>query len=134
MKAHLIDTHLLVPRPRSSAKVKVKYQGHVSQRCFGGIRISQTHLVTPCLVPFRGLLIFILTGIIPLLPLSTFYTPTNEVGGGYTGVALSVRLYVRSYIRLCITKSCPGNNFKIIKASNFKLHTQIGHILEKCSV
>ena len=31
MKAHLIDTHLLVPRSRSSAKVKVKYQGHVAQ-------------------------------------------------------------------------------------------------------
>ena len=29
MKAHLIDTHLLVPRSRSSAKVKVEYQGHV---------------------------------------------------------------------------------------------------------
>ena len=32
MKAHLIDTHLLVPRSRSSAKVKVKYQGQVSQK------------------------------------------------------------------------------------------------------
>ena len=32
MKAHLIDTHLLVPRSRSSAKVKVKYQSHVSQK------------------------------------------------------------------------------------------------------
>ena len=32
MKAHLIDTHLLVPRSRSSAKVKVNYQGHVSQK------------------------------------------------------------------------------------------------------
>ena len=32
MKAHLIDTHLLVPRSRSSAKVKVKYQGHISQK------------------------------------------------------------------------------------------------------
>ena len=32
MKAHLIDTHLLVPRSRSSAKVKVRYQGHVSQK------------------------------------------------------------------------------------------------------
>ena len=30
MKAHLIDTHLLVSR--SFAKVKVKYQGHVSQK------------------------------------------------------------------------------------------------------
>ena len=30
MKAHLIDTHLLVSR--SSANVKVKYQGHVSQK------------------------------------------------------------------------------------------------------
>ena len=32
MNVHLIDTHLLVPRSRSSAKVKVKYQGHVSQK------------------------------------------------------------------------------------------------------
>ena len=32
MKAHLIDTHLLVQRSRSSANVKVKYQGHVSQK------------------------------------------------------------------------------------------------------
>ena len=32
MKAHLIDTHLQVPRSRSSANVKVKYQGHVSQK------------------------------------------------------------------------------------------------------
>ena len=27
-----MDTHLLVPRSRSSTKVKVKYQGHVSQK------------------------------------------------------------------------------------------------------
>ena len=32
MKTYLIDTHLLVPRSRSSAKVKVKYQGHFSQK------------------------------------------------------------------------------------------------------
>ena len=32
MKAHLIDTHLQVPRSWSSAKVKVKYQGLVSQK------------------------------------------------------------------------------------------------------
>ena len=31
MKAHLIDRHLLVPRSRSSVKVKVKY-GYVSQK------------------------------------------------------------------------------------------------------
>ena len=47
MKAHLIDTHLLVPRSRSSAKVKVKYHGHVSQKMgvLGGISVSQIHLV-----------------------------------------------------------------------------------------
>ena len=46
MKAHLIDTHLLTPRSRSSSKVKIKYQGHVSQKMgvSGGISISQTHL------------------------------------------------------------------------------------------
>ena len=32
MKAHLINTHLLVPRSRSSAKVKVKYKGYISQK------------------------------------------------------------------------------------------------------
>ena len=48
MKAHLIDTHLLVPRSRSSAKVKVKYQGHVSQKMgvSGALSVSQTHLVS----------------------------------------------------------------------------------------
>ena len=46
--------------------------------------------------------------------------------GGYTGVTLSVCP--------CVTKSCPGHNFKSIEASNFKLHTQIGHIVEKCTV
>ena len=47
MKTHLIDTLLLVPRSRSSAKVKVKYQGHISLRNGrgGGISVSQTHLV-----------------------------------------------------------------------------------------
>ena len=47
MKAHLIDIHFLVPRSRSSAKVKVKYQGHVSQKIgvSGGSSVSQTHLV-----------------------------------------------------------------------------------------
>ena len=46
MKAHLTDTHLLVPGSRSSAKVKVKYEGHVSNKngYFGGIIVSQTHL------------------------------------------------------------------------------------------
>ena len=32
MKAHLINMHLLVPRSRSSAKVKVEYQGYISQK------------------------------------------------------------------------------------------------------
>ena len=32
MKALLIDAHLLIPRSRSSANVRVKYQGHVSQK------------------------------------------------------------------------------------------------------
>ena len=32
MKAHFIDTHLLEPRSRSSEKVRVKYQGQVSQK------------------------------------------------------------------------------------------------------
>ena len=47
MKAYLINMHLLVQRSRSSAKVKVRYKGYISQKMAisGGIRVSQTHLV-----------------------------------------------------------------------------------------
>ena len=47
MKAYLINMHLLVPRSRSSAKVKVKYKGYISQKMAisGGICVSPTHLV-----------------------------------------------------------------------------------------
>ena len=42
-----MNMHLLVPRSRASAKVKFKYEGYISQKNgrFGGIRVSQTHLV-----------------------------------------------------------------------------------------
>ena len=46
MKAHLMDTHLLVPRSRSSAKVKVKYQGHISQEmAVPGVLIFHKHIL-----------------------------------------------------------------------------------------
>ena len=46
MKAHLIDTHLLVPRSRSFAKVKVKYQGHVSQNMgVSGALVFHKHIL-----------------------------------------------------------------------------------------
>ena len=46
MKAHLIDTHLLVPRSRLSAKVKVKYQGHVSQNMgVSGALVFHKHIL-----------------------------------------------------------------------------------------
>ena len=50
MKAYLINMHLLVPKSRSSAKVKVKYKGYISQNNgrFGGILVSQTNLVSIC--------------------------------------------------------------------------------------
>ena len=32
MKAYLINMHLLVPRSRSSAKVKVRYKGYIPQK------------------------------------------------------------------------------------------------------
>ena len=44
MKAHLIDTHLLVPRSRSSAKVKVNY--HVSQKMgVSGALVFHKHIL-----------------------------------------------------------------------------------------
>ena len=46
MKAHLIDTHLLVPRSRSFAKVKVKYQCHVSQKMgVSGALVFHKHIL-----------------------------------------------------------------------------------------
>ena len=46
MKAHLIDTHLLVPRSKSSAKVNVNYQGHVSQkRDVSGAFVFHKHIL-----------------------------------------------------------------------------------------
>ena len=46
IKVHLIDTHLLVPRSRSSAKVKVKFQGHVSQKMgVSGALVFHKHIL-----------------------------------------------------------------------------------------
>ena len=46
MKAHLIDTHLLIPGSRSSAKVKVKYQGHVFQKMgVSGALVIHKHIL-----------------------------------------------------------------------------------------
>ena len=47
MKAHLIDTHLVVPRSRSFTKVIVKYWGLTFQKNsrFRGIYDSQTQLI-----------------------------------------------------------------------------------------
>ena len=54
MKAHLIHTHLLIPR--SSAKVKVKYQGHVSQKMgVSGAFMFHKHILLTELSPFDGL-------------------------------------------------------------------------------
>ena len=64
MKAHLINTHLLVPRSRPSAKVKVKYQGHVFVS--GAFSVSQTHFVLLCT----------LHSIFPK-PLAALYTTQN---------------------------------------------------------
>ena len=45
MKAYLINTHLLVPRSRSSAKVKIKYQGHAFQKMdASGALVFHIHL------------------------------------------------------------------------------------------
>ena len=46
MKAHLIDTHLLVQRSRSPAKVKVKYQDHVSEKMgVSGVLVFHKHIL-----------------------------------------------------------------------------------------
>ena len=78
MKAHLIDTHLLVPRSRSSTKVKVIYQGHVFHKMdVSGISVSPKHLVY-------------------------IYTLQNEYFRGYPGISLSVCPSVCPFVCLCV--------------------------------
>ena len=46
MKAYLINMHLLVPRSSSSAKVKVKYKGYISQKmAFSGAFVFHKHIL-----------------------------------------------------------------------------------------
>ena len=46
MKAHFINVHLLVPRSRSSAKVKVKYKGYISQQmAVSGAFVFHKHIL-----------------------------------------------------------------------------------------
>ena len=46
MKAYLINMHLLVPRSRSSAKVKVKYKGYISQQmAVSGAFVFHKHIL-----------------------------------------------------------------------------------------
>ena len=46
MKAYLINMHLLVPRSRSSAKIKVKYKGYISQKmAVLGAFVFQQHVL-----------------------------------------------------------------------------------------
>ena len=54
MKAHLNDTRLLVPRSRSSAKVKVKYLRHVSQKIgVSGALMFHKHILLLNVNPFN---------------------------------------------------------------------------------
>ena len=46
MKAYLINIHLLVPRSRSTAKVKVKYKGYISQKmAVSGAFVFHKHIL-----------------------------------------------------------------------------------------
>ena len=59
MKAHLIDKHLLVPRSKSSAKVKVKYKDYISPKkavlghlCFTNTSCFPLYTSQVCVVQF----------------------------------------------------------------------------------
>ena len=48
MKAYLINMHLLVPRSRSSAKVRVNYKGYISQKmAVSGAFLFHKHILLP---------------------------------------------------------------------------------------
>ena len=65
-----------------------------------------------------------------------------EKKGGFGGICVSQKhLVIPPQTKLggfILESQCPsvrpGHNFKSIKASYFKLHAEIGHIVEKCTV
>ena len=65
MKAYLINMHLLVPRSRSSAKVKVKYNSYISQKMVvSGAFVFHKHILFPTDL-WQGLLDDCLTSVEP---------------------------------------------------------------------
>ena len=75
MKAYLINMHLLVPRSRSSAKVKVKYKGYISQKmAVLGAFLFHKYIL------FLNVMIFHPVKELPMI----FYTPVKD--GTYYGI------------------------------------------------
>ena len=61
MKAYLINMHLLVPRSRSSAKVKVKHKGYISQKmAVSGAFVFHKHILFNIVIHLYQLLFVIL--------------------------------------------------------------------------
>ena len=89
MKGYLINMYLLVPRSKSSAKVKVKYKGYISKKNgrFGGIRVSQTHLVFSELCPFFDFL-------------SSVKRPTSECWYPYAVLLFNITVRVYSACKM----------------------------------
>ena len=57
MKAYLINMHLLVPRSRSSAKVKVKYKGYISQKMAVSVAfVFHKHILFFIILSFQSLM------------------------------------------------------------------------------
>ena len=74
MKAHLINTHLLLPKSRSSAKVKVRYQGHFSQKMTVlGALVFQKHILFPRVTEFQKFSLVILNRVKRPMLIYTFY-------------------------------------------------------------
>ena len=100
MKAHLIDTHLLVSR--SSAKVRVKYQGHVSQK----MGVSETLVFYKHILFTLGLMIVIVTGFIFLSLLTIVMMAVWKAASGLENIFSEV--LVKESMDRC-TSRCSTN-------------------------
>ena len=55
MKAYLIHMHLLLPSSRSSAKIKVKYNGYISQKmAASGAFVFHKHILLKLVIVWYG--------------------------------------------------------------------------------
>ena len=132
MKAYLINMHLLVPRSRSSAKVKVKYKGYISQKmAISGAFVFYKHILFfPGKEDIDGRKC---SSIIAVCIFSgkpyEIVTTTSDVSSAGTSANVYIQLYGKDMCTqqkdLCISKLERKDKFKRNQSDTFVLEVRL---------